>query len=200
MWKETLKSDLLQGFKIGLVCGIWIGVVALAKLLEDMDKSLIEFATEMVLIYAAYPALVAIVIVITISNHEGSKLILANSGAIIAYISANLLLQIAFAIYEISNNQIVTFEMTEIVSVSTMINGLLLGMLLALSYEFLGKEVLETPVSDTSENQDLPPKPNLDPRIETLRQEVHVMRQEMNSSKLEIYQLRKEIWQLSSQR
>ena len=193
MLNHTARTDLIQGAKVGLLCGLWLGALAFLNLLKDLEQSLFEYAAELLLYLAVYPALITVVLVVALFHHDGSRLIAGVSGGIFSYLFANLLIQIAFMILQMANELQITFEISEVVSFGTLINGAMLGVLVAFAFRIPNTELATTPATVSDAEDVRPPKPTWDPRIESLKQDLH-------ATKMDLYQVKTDVWNLLQQR
>ena len=192
MSTETARADLIHGVKVGMLCGLWLGTLAIFNLLKDLEQSLFEYAAELLIYLAVYPALITVVLVVVLFHHDGSRLIAGVSGGIFSYLFANLLIQIAFIILQMANELQITFEISEVVSFGTLINGAMLGVLVAFAFRIPTElATTATTVSDAEDGR--PPKPTWDPRIESLKQDIH-------ATKMDLYQVKTDVWNLLQQK
>ena len=193
MLSDTARGDLIQGVKVGMLCGLWLGTLAIFNLMKDLEQSLFEYTAELLLYLAVYPALITVVLVVALFHYEGSRIIAGISGGIFSYIFANLMIQIAFMILQLANDLQITFEFSEVVGFGTLINGAMLGVLVAFAFKIPNTELarVSTPVSNAEDGR--PPKPTWDPRIESLKQDLH-------ATKMDLYQVKTDVWGLLQQR
>ena len=189
MLNDTVKADLIQGVKVGMLCGLWLGTLAVFNLLKDLEQSLFEYAAELLLYLAVYPALITVVLVVVLFHHDGSRLIAGVSGGIFSYLFANLLIQIAIMILQMANELQITFEVSEVVSFGTLINGAMLGVLVAFAFRIPNSELAGVSTTVSAAEDGRPPKPNWDPRIESLKQDLH-------ATNLDLYQVKTDVWRL----
>lgn len=193
MLSDTARADLIQGVKVGMLCGLWLGTLAIFNLLRDLEQSMFEYAAELLIYVAVYPALITVVMVVALFHHDGSRLIAGVSGGIFSYLFANLLIQIAFMILQMANDLQVTFEISEVVSVGTLINGAMLGVLIAFAFRIPNTELAGAPTTASNAEDGRPPKPTWDPRIESLKQDLH-------ATNMDLYQVKTDVWGLLQQR
>lgn len=193
MLSDTARADLIQGVKVGMLCGLWLGTLAIFNLLRDLEQSLFEYAAELLLYLAIYPALITVVLVVALFHHDGSRLIAGVTGGISSYLIANFLIQLAFMMLQMANDLQIAFEISEIVSVSTLINGAMLGVLVAFAFRIPSTEFETVPTTASTDEDGRPPKPTWDPRIESLKQDLH-------ATKMDLYQVKTDVWNLLQQR
>ena len=193
MSSDTARADLIQGMKVGMLCGLWLGTLAIINLLKDLEQSLFEYAAELLLYLALYPALITVVLVVVLFHHEGSRMIAGISGGIFSYLIANFLIQIAFMISQSANDLQITFEFSEVLSVGTFINGAMLGVLVAFAFNIQNTEFATVPTKASTEEDGRPPKPTWDPRIESLKQDLH-------ATQMDLYQVKTDVWGLLQRR
>ena len=189
MLNHTVRSDLIQGAKVGLLCGLWVGTLAVLNLLRDLEQSLFEYAAELIIYVAVYPALITVVLVVVLFHHEGSRLITGVSGGIFSYIIANFLIQISFMFLQLANNLQITFELSEVMSISTLINGAMLGALVAFAFRIRITESEKANTTTSTDEVQRPDKPTWDPRIEALKQDIY-------ATKMDLYQVKNDVWGL----
>jgi len=189
MLSDTARADLIQGVKVGMLCGLWLGTLAILNLVKDLEQSLFEYAAELLLYLAVYPALITIVLVVALFHHDGSRLIAGISGGISSYLIANFLIQIAFMILQSANDLQITFEFSEVLSVGTVINGAMLGVLVAFAFRIPSTEFVTVPTDVSADEDGRPAKPTWDPRIESLKQDLH-------ATKMDLYQVKTDVWGL----
>ncbi len=135
------KSRFDSRSESGYVCGLWLGNLAIFNLLKDLEQSMFEHAAELLLYLAVYPALITVVLVVALFHYEGSRIIAGTSGGAFSCIFANLRIQISFMILQLANDLQITFEFSEVASFSTLINGAMLGVLVAFAFRIPNTEL-----------------------------------------------------------
>ena len=96
-------------------------------------------------------------------------------------------------ILQMANDLQVTFEISEVVSVGTLINGAMLGVLIAFAFRIPNTELAGAPTTASNAEDGRPPKPTWDPRIESLKQDLH-------ATNMDLYQVKTDVWGLLQQR
>ena len=189
MLSGTARADLIQGVKVGILCGLWLGSLAVFILVKDLDQSLFEYAAELLLYLALYPALITVVLVVALFHYDGSRLIAGITGGISSYVFANFLIQIAFMVLQSANGLQIRFDLSEVVSIGTLIEGAMLGVLVAFAFRIPNTEFARAPTTASNDQDGRPPKPNWDPIIESLKQDLH-------ATKMDIFQVKSDVWRL----
>ena len=183
----VVKNALLNG----LICGLWVLITGLVVLLINAgEASLISLAADFLMLIILFPVIICVACVVSSSAYTSPKEIMLNSSicAISGVIIMNLIVQIYFIIFLIMNDLKVDLDVGDFFNIEQIILALFTGL-------FAGVIRILNPISAGSieekqvqTGQNLPPKPNWDPRIEQLKQEIY----QLNQS---IQQLRKEVWQ-----
>jgi hypothetical protein len=176
----------------GIICGFWVLILGLIVLINAEEGSILSFAAEFLWLIILFPAIICIVCVVSSSTYTTPKDIMLNcticatSGIIIM----NLVVQIYFILYFIMNDLKVDLGVSDFFNIEQILMALFTGLFAGLIRIFnpiTAGNIEETKVQT---GQNLPPKPNWDPRIEKLKQEIH-------QSNQAIQQLRQELWQKS---
>ena len=176
----------------GIICGFWALILGLVVLINAEEGSILSFAAEFLWLIILFPAIICIVCVVSSSTYTTPKDIILNcticatSGIIIM----NLVVQIYFILYFIMNDLKVDLGVSDFFNIEQILMALFTGLFAGLIRIFnpiIAGNIEETKVQT---GQNLPPKPNWDPRIEKLKQEIH-------QSNQAIQQLRQELWQKS---
>ena len=190
MWNESVRTDLLQGVKVGMLCGLWLCALAILTLIQDPGQSFIEYGLGIMPYLLVYPALVSVVLAVVLFNHQSSRLTTAVSGGIFSYLIANLLIEIALMIVQALNEEQITFDLASIFGLGTFIKGSMIGVLVALAYRIPIHEEPKKRNKSSKNNTKRPPKPSWDPRIESLKEDLH-------ATKMDLHQVKVDVWHLS---
>ena len=193
MWTESVRADLIQGLKVGMLCGLWLCALAILTLIQDPGQSFIEYGLEILPYLWVYPALVTVVLTVVLFNHQGSRLTTAVSGGISSYLIANFLIEIALMIVQWLNADQITFEPASIFGLGTFMKGSMIGILVALTFRIPIHEEPKVKQKSSENNPKRPPKPSWDPRIESLKEDLH-------ATKMDLHQVKVDIWHMSQQR
>ena len=57
MWKESVRTDLIQGVKVGMLFGLWLCALAILTLIQDPGQSFIEYGLGIMPYLLVYPCL-----------------------------------------------------------------------------------------------------------------------------------------------
>ena len=176
----------------GIICGFWVLILGLIVLINAEEGSILSFAAEFLWLIILFPAIICIVCVVSSSTYTTPKDIMLNctvcatSGIIIM----NLVVQIYFILYFIMNDLKVDLGVSDFFNIEQILMALFTGLFAGLIRIFNPITAGNIEETEVQTGQNLPPKPNWDPRIEKLKQEI----QQSNQA---IQQLRQELWQKS---
>ena len=176
----------------GLICGLWALIPGLIVLINAEEASILSLAAEFLWLIILFPAIICIVCVVSSSAYTTPKDIMLNcticatSGIIIM----NLIVQIYFILYFIMNDLKVDLGVSDFFNIEQILIALFTGLFAGLIRIFNPITAGNIEETQVQTGQNLPPKPNWDPRIEKLKQDIY-------QSNQAIQQIRKELWQKS---
>jgi Na+-driven multidrug efflux pump len=167
-------------------------IPGLIVLINAEEASILSLAAEFLWLIILFPAIICIVCVVSSSAYTTPKDIMLNcticatSGIIIM----NLIVQIYFILYFIMNDLKVDLGVSDFFNIEQILIALFTGLFAGLIRIFNPITAGNIEETQVQTGQNLPPKPNWDPRIEKLKQDIY-------QSNQAIQQLRKELWQKS---
>ena len=174
----------------GLICGLWALIPGLIILINAEEDSMFSLAMEFFWLIILFPAIICVVCVVASSAYTTPKDIMLNCAicATSGIIIMNLIVQIYFIIYFIMNDLKVDLGVSDFFNIEQILIALFTGLFAGLIRIF--NPITAGSIEDTQvqTGHNLPPKPNWDPRIEKLKQDIY-------QSNQAIQQLRKELWQ-----
>jgi hypothetical protein len=174
----------------GLICGLWALIPGLIIMINAEENSMLSLAVAFLWLTISFPAIICIVCVVASSAYTTPKdimlncVICATSGIIIM----NLIVQFYFVVYMEINDLKVDLGFSDFFNISQIMMALFIGLFVGLIRLFNPITTASVEETQVQTGQNLPPKPNWDPRIEELKQHI-------SQSNQAIVQLRKELWQ-----
>tara|TARA_B100000287_G_scaffold134880_1_gene126874 strand:- start:4501 stop:5118 length:618 start_codon:yes stop_codon:yes gene_type:complete len=175
---------LKDGLENGVIAALWAfipGILILTSTENDSDFDLLlDFLGLMIL----FPVIIVIVSIISAQKHSLPSDIMLNciSCCVSSAIFFNLVLQFFFYVNASIDDTQFEFELSELISLNILIKSLLLGLfsgIFVITNKLKSSEVKKDELIDDN----LPPKPTWDPRIEKLKQQLIIVNKEIEQLK-----------------
>ena len=180
----------MHGVKNGLACGLSALIPAIIFLLYNIESTQKEYYDDLEPFLSLFPAFIFITCLISNASINEKKEILqcSLSCALCGIILWNFIFQMFFSAHAVLNDYESSFP-SKIIGAGGIIEAQ--SMSYALLTAILSGFIRILNLQDNEESissQNLPPKPNWDPRIENLRGELAATNQA-------VLQIKKELWQ-----
>ena len=188
--KELIKHSIRNG----ILCGLWAMIPGLIILVNAEDSSLISLVADFFMLIILFPAIICITCVaLSASYVKASEIIMACLiCSFVSIIWLNIIIQFYIMIYSALNDLVIELDFGAIFEMKQILIAMFAGLFSAIIR--IANPISSDGVSIESEElTDRPPKPDWDPRIENLKNELY--QTNSNLQKLET-ELRKEIWQM----
>jgi hypothetical protein len=181
----------LHGFRNGIACGFSVAIPSFIFLLSNFEGTQIEYYNDLKPFLPLFPAFVFTTCLISVSRMNEKKEIIqcSLSCAFCFIILWNFIMQLFFVTHSVLNDYEASFNIIGaggVVEAQSM-SYVLLVAILAGFIRILNLDDIEEAISSLDMHQNLPPKPNWDPRIENLKAE-------LASTNEAVRQLKQELW------
>lgn len=178
----------MHGAKNGLACGLSALIPAIIFLLYNIESTQMEYYNDLEPFLSLFPVFIFITCLISNTSINEKKEILqcSLSCALFGIVVWNFIFQMFFSAHAVLNDYESSFVIIGaggIIEAQSMSYALLTAILSSF-IRILNLQDNEESIS----SQNLPPKPNWDPRIENLREELAATNQA-------VLQIKKELWQ-----